>query len=1344
MRFFLRALLGLSLLLPAFSESTLAQTAGPAFSCDGTFYQTRQVAIGANYHSQLFKVNRNVTPAADPTTTVYTTTLVQDLATGLGLSSTTDFVINSLAYNPLDGYLYALTYPVNNSATYPEIRLYRIGQTGVQDLGRITINGAVPTQYPQLAAGVIDKDGQYYATARNLANAGNKTNLFRLNLNQSSDAAKLNAVTVPMDFYTTASPNTVVTPASTQDFSFIDIGFNPADNQLYGIYSAGSVYKFDFTTTPGRARVTRIGTAPATAPNFGSVSFDLVGNMFAYSNEGDFYSVNIATGAATDIGNVPTAGVTDGASCVNPSQRIDVVKEVTGVSLVSGTTYDVSFAIRVKNTGSVTATNVQVSDFLRGAANNTTFPTATSVTISGLTVANTGGSLAINTNYTGQGANAALLTGNQPLTAGQSALLTFTARVVFPTGSVPTTAQNNTAYASSTAGTTANPGYALQTTDGSLILPPGDLVAVDASTNSAALPLTPNGDVASPSPVYFQTAILGNVFEDANYGGGAGRSQAASNGEGVFQARVELYSSSIAGAYIGFTTTDAAGNYSFVNGLNGITLSASTTYRVRVVNSTVVSNRPGSIAGLLPVQTFLNGNVNRVGGENPNQPDAVQNSGSQSVNTLESTNSTTIQAITPTSGLGSVTTPTSGPVVGIDFGFNFSTVVNTNASGQGSLSQFITNSNTLTNANLSQAYTGAIAGQEAAIFMLNDGRLTGAPAGLRNAMTAVTGYNALTRVFTITPTAALPAITDDNTTIDGARQTTITGDNIAANAETSTGADVVINFNSLAGLLVTGGDTRLENLGLNNARGTSTATTNAVAADGAGVTFSGAGTTGSVVNLVTTAGNATAGVRLQNGATGVTVSNNVLNGSVATGTVNGEGLVLAGASRNTISNNTISNNSGFGVLLESGQVNNENTISGNIIRNNGGGANIEDAGLAIGGGNNNLISQNTFTGNTSNAIIAAAGTSGNRFTQNSMANNTGNGIDLMASGTTGLAGDGLTRNDNTDADTGANGLLNFPVISQAVTSGGNLIITGYAPAGSLVELFVADTQADGFGEGRTYLTSWTEGSAQDSDARTGGYNGLVSGVNQGSEASTSLFMFSVSIASLTPAQQTALTANGARLTATATTLATVNSLVVGNTSEFSGNTALLQNRPLPVELVRFSAVAENANGVLSWTTASEKNNARFVVERSLNGSSFEVVGTVAGQGTTTQSHTYQFIDKQAGRAASVVYYRLRQVDTNETSSLSAVQMVRFSSAAQPLTVALYPNPTAANTAVDLRHMPAGTVQLRLTDLAGRVLLTTNVPAGQVHPLATANLPQGSYVVTIVGSGQKITQLLVKE
>ncbi|UOQ66386.1 T9SS type A sorting domain-containing protein [Hymenobacter volaticus] len=316
------------------------------------------------------------------------------------------------------------------------------------------------------------------------------------------------------------------------------------------------------------------------------------------------------------------------------------------------------------------------------------------------------------------------------------------------------------------------------------------------------------------------------------------------------------------------------------------------------------------------------------------------------------------------------------------------------------------------------------------------------------------------------------------------------------------------------------------------------------------------------------------------------------------------------------------------------------------------------------------------------------------------------------------------------------------MLTQAVTNNGNLIVTGYAPAGALVELFVADVTANGFGEGKTYLTSWTEGSTQDTDKGQWGYSGLISGVNQGEESVANRFTFSIPLTSLSSAQQAALTAAGARLTATATLLTTVNSVVVGNTSEFSGNTALLQNRPLPVELVRFSAVAHNVDVQLTWTTASEKNNARFVVERSFTGDKFEDIGAINGQGNSAGAHTYQFADQNAATTAgNIAYYRLRQEDTDGSTSFSDVQVVRFTGVALPIGV--YPNPTVGDASLDLRSLPAGTCQINLTDLTGRVVLATTGRTGQVNTLVTAHLPQGSYIVNVLGMGRKKTCLLIK-
>ena len=60
--------------------------------------------------------------------------------------------------------------------------------------------------------------------------------------------------------------------------------------------------------------------------------------------------------------------------------------------------------------------------------------------------------------------------------------------------------------------------------------------------------------------------------------------------------------------------------------------------------------------------------------------------------------------------------------------------------------------------------------------------------------------------------------------------------------------------------------------------------------------------------------------------------------------------------------------------------------------------------------------------------------------------------------------------------------------------------------------------------------------------------------------------------------------------------------------------------PLPVELLAFTARAQNGYVQLEWTTATEVNNDHFILERSSNGSAFETIGRVEGQGTTTPSN----------------------------------------------------------------------------------------------------------------------------
>lgn len=105
---------------------------------------------------------------------------------------------------------------------------------------------------------------------------------------------------------------------------------------------------------------------------------------------------------------------------------------------------------------------------------------------------------------------------------------------------------------------------------------------------------------------------------------------------------------------------------------------------------------------------------------------------------------------------------------------------------------------------------------------------------------------------------------------------------------------------------------------------------------------------------------------------------------------------------------------------------------------------------------------------------------------------------------------------------------------------------------------------------------------------------------------------------------------------------------------------------LPVELTSFTAELSNQKPLLRWETASEKDNARFEIERSADGETFEKIGSVNGSGTTSQPRYYSFFDTSA--PAGFSYYRFKQVDYNGSYSYSPLRAIEvpFSAAASIL------------------------------------------------------------------------------
>jgi CSLREA domain-containing protein len=172
-----------------------------------------------------------------------------------------------------------------------------------------------------------------------------------------------------------------------------------------------------------------------------------------------------------------------------------------------------------------------------------------------------------------------------------------------------------------------------------------------------------------------------------------------------------------------------------------------------------------------------------------------------------------------------------------------------------------------------------------------------------------------------------------------------------------------------------------------------------------------------------------------------------------------------------------SRNGGLRISLSSGD-----TVSNNFVGVGQDGRSLPNGAYGILVMNrstrNRIGPGNTIAHNPVGVRVQDSGTDNNTVTRNSIFANGGLGIDLDPNG--------VNPNDVGDGDSGANQQLNFPVLGTATSTS----VRGTACAGCVVEVFVADSDPSGYGEGRTFLGS----SVADSSGR---FAVTVSGVSAG-------------------------------------------------------------------------------------------------------------------------------------------------------------------------------------------------------------------------------------------------------
>jgi hypothetical protein len=177
---------------------------------------------------------------------------------------------------------------------------------------------------------------------------------------------------------------------------------------------------------------------------------------------------------------------------------------------------------------------------------------------------------------------------------------------------------------------------------------------------------------------------------------------------------------------------------------------------------------------------------------------------------------------------------------------------------------------------------------------------------------------------------------------------------------------------------------------------------------------------------------------------------------------------------------------------------------------------------------------------------------------------------------------------------------------------------------------------------------------------------------------------------------------------------------------------------VPVELVSFTATCFAGKVTLSWTTATEINNHGFEIERMLINNEEQgewmLIGFREGYGTTTEPKEYSYSDNIGGITATLLVYRLKQIDCDGSFEYCDEVFVNNFAPVDFVLGQNYPNPFNPTTTIKYDLPNASEVSLIIYDILGRkvkTLVNEQQQPGRYEIMFDAsNLASGVYLYRI--------------
>jgi hypothetical protein len=186
--------------------------------------------------------------------------------------------------------------------------------------------------------------------------------------------------------------------------------------------------------------------------------------------------------------------------------------------------------------------------------------------------------------------------------------------------------------------------------------------------------------------------------------------------------------------------------------------------------------------------------------------------------------------------------------------------------------------------------------------------------------------------------------------------------------------------------------------------------------------------------------------------------------------------------------------------------------------------------------------------------------------------------------------------------------------------------------------------------------------------------------------------------------------------------------------------------PLATKLLHFNVRKSGAAALVNWRISTGSEVKEMHLERSVNGSSFKHLATVAPFVHPAEADYYQYTDSSIGKEPAL-YYRLKVIENSGRIYYSSVAILKNSTPVS-LVLKLLPNPVKQGQSVNLFVIAdkETTAIIRITDSYGRIhyrkeqLLRQGIN-NMVLP-APAIFSPGLYFVMLTNHSQSVTEKLL--